>query len=195
MEKELVKPKKGYDKEPSIRIRRVFKRVMESKGKISVSQAMRDEGYPSTTTHNPQQLTRSKTWQELLQTFLPEEGLIRTHRSLMNAFHLGHQVFPLSIEDEDIVDLLASTECTVVKIQYGEQAKHVYFWAPDNMARDRALDKAYKLTGKYAPTIVKFSDDNKDQTDSDLSDEERRLVKEVRKRTKEQKNKTGTEPA
>lgn len=55
-----------------------------------------------------------------------------------------------SMTDKDIVELLASVGCTVKRIipMYG--LRHVYFWSPDNMARDKALDKAYKIKGSYA---------------------------------------------
>ncbi len=182
------KPKKEYKKEPSLRIKNVFKKVLESRGKISLGQAMREEGYPSTTAKNPQQMTSTKSWQQLLQQYIPDEDLIQAQSQLLNAFRLGHQVFPLSIKDEDIIRLLDSTNCTVVSIKYGEQGKHVYFWSPDNLARDRALDKAFKLTGKYTPTRFKFEDENEEFTEEQLKEEIARRQK-LRELGKEPDNK------
>lgn len=169
------KTEKNYNKEPNIRIKRVFKRVLESKGMISVGQAMRDEGYPATTAKNPQQLTRSKSWINLLKEHLPEESLSKVHKRLLNAFKLGHFTFPLSVKDESIIELLDATGCSVMKIKYGDQAKHVYFMSPDNLAQDKALDKAYKLMGKYAPTKLEFTDDYEGDSDKELRDRIRKL--------------------
>lgn len=51
----------------------------EEKKKKSVGQAMREAGYPLSTSRNPQQLTRSQGWQEMLEEFLPNER----HRDLL----------------------------------------------------------------------------------------------------------------
>ena len=59
------------------------------------------------------------------------------------------QMQETELSDEDIVAMLAEVNCTVRKIVHGETARHVYFWAADNLARDKALDKGYKLKGRY----------------------------------------------
>lgn len=56
-----------------------------------------------------------------------------------------------TLTDKEIIEMLAEVNCKVRRIVHGESARHVYFWAADNMARDKALDKAYKLKGTYAP--------------------------------------------
>lgn len=55
-----------------------------------------------------------------------------------------------TLTDKEIIEMLAEVNCKVRRIVHGETARHVYFWAADNMARDKALDKAYKLKGSYA---------------------------------------------
>ena len=56
-----------------------------------------------------------------------------------------------TLTDVEIIKMLAEVNCTVRRIVHGEQARHVYFWAADNLARDKAIDKVYKLKGAYAP--------------------------------------------
>lgn len=108
-----------------------------------------------------------------------DEEVVKVHKQNLTATRLDHMVFPLGPEgeddlnfsgatpnqknrieeyverttltDKDIIDMLAEVNCTVRKIVHGETARHVYFWAADNMARDKALDKVYKLKGAYAP--------------------------------------------
>lgn len=56
-----------------------------------------------------------------------------------------------TLTDKEIKEMLAEVNCKVKRIVHGENARHVYFWSPDNNARRSALDLAYKLKGKYAP--------------------------------------------
>jgi uncharacterized protein YdaT len=58
------------------RAKATMNNLIESKGELSISKAMLKAGYPETTAHNPQQLTRSKTWKRLLDELLPEDELI-----------------------------------------------------------------------------------------------------------------------
>lgn len=54
-----------------------------------------------------------------------------------------------TLTDQEIIEMLAEVNCKVRRIVHGETARHVYFWSADNTARDKALDKAYKLRGRY----------------------------------------------
>jgi len=54
-----------------------------------------------------------------------------------------------TLTDEEIIIMLKEVNCQVRRIVHGETARHVYFWSADNMARDKALDKAYKLRRRY----------------------------------------------
>lgn len=56
-----------------------------------------------------------------------------------------------SLTDGEIIDMLAEVGCTVKRIVHGTSARHVYFWVQDGQVRDKALDKAYKIKGTYAP--------------------------------------------
>lgn len=56
-----------------------------------------------------------------------------------------------TLSDKEIIEMLAEVNCKVRRIVHGETARHVYFWSADNMARDKALEKVYKLKGSYAP--------------------------------------------
>ena len=67
----------------------------------------------------------------------------------------GFKAERTTLTDKEIISMLAEVNCTVRRIVHGETARHVYFWAPDNMARDKALDKAYKIRNRYPnPSIV-----------------------------------------
>lgn len=158
----------------------VLKNFEENGG--NMSKAIADSGlYSDSMVKNPQKITESKTFQEILEEDMPDALLSTVHKSLLNATHLDHMTFPLGprtskekekwvaekiakaiaagksadsveqdvLSDEDIGEMLAEVNCKLRKVVHGETARHVYFWAYDNMARDKALDKGYKLKGRY----------------------------------------------
>lgn len=100
---------------PTERQKRVAQILMENSGK-SVSQAMKEAGYKGT--RNPQQLTRSKGWQELMEQYLPDHLLAQTHHEGLKATR------PFS--------------------SHTEPDKEV----PDYAVREKYLDLAYKVKRK-----------------------------------------------
>ncbi len=91
----------------------------------NVNKAMVSAGYSRTTAKTPKKLTESLGWKELVEKYLSEEKLMKTHLSLLNSSN----------------------------------------WR----ARANALDKAYKILGKYIKQ-VRFTtyDEFADLTDEEL---------------------------
>lgn len=61
----------------------VFKDVMENHTALPV--AMKEAGYSDSFSANPQELTRSQGWNELLEKHIPDELLTQKHRELLDA--------------------------------------------------------------------------------------------------------------
>jgi len=125
---------------------------VENGGK-SASDAMREAGFSEAYARNPQKLTGTATWDELLDKYLPDRKLVDVHKKILNAHKLEHMVFPLGMEEGDIKKLLNSVGSKPKKIKHGEQAIHVWYWAPDQKARASAVDLAYKVKGKLKQKI------------------------------------------
>lgn len=119
--------------------------------------------------------------QAAIHSALPDDVLGAKHKALLESRVLEHMTFPLGPKDEkqreernaaykldseqhgkklkvedgvsdvEIKEMLKDVNCTVRRIEHGEFARHVYFWAPDNRAVKDALDMAYKIKGAYAP--------------------------------------------
>lgn len=136
-------------KKPTIRQKKAIEKVMEGRGKVSVSKAMREANYSPKTAKNPKNLTESKAWIEIMEKGLPDEELMEVHRGLLKSTRIEHMIFPLKIKDNEIRKLLESVNCVARKIMHGDQAIHCWFWAPNDKARNDALEKAYKLKRKY----------------------------------------------
>ena len=49
----------------------------------NVSKAMKLAGYSESSAKDPQRLTRSKGWQELMEKYLPDKGLLQVHKELL----------------------------------------------------------------------------------------------------------------
>lgn len=159
---------------------------------------------------NLQKPTIQNAIKSIADSFTNEE-IVQKHKELLNSTRVEHMVFPLGpktnsekedylnkerekatkkgelygdvdfLSDEDIKELLSEVNCTVRRIVHGETARHVYFWSADNMARDKALDKVYKLKGAYEtdenkninilmPVLVKFLDKKDDSSDNRNTD-------------------------
>lgn len=116
-----------------------------------------------------------------LKDAFPNTLLEKKHLQLLNASTLNHESYPLGprdeidklkwiearkslckekgvpyteidyLTDEDIIQMLKDINCTVKRIVHRDTARDVYYWSADNLAQDRALDKAYKIRGEYAP--------------------------------------------
>ena len=49
----------------------------------NVSKAMKLAGYSPKSAKDPQRLTRSKGWQQLMEKYLPDDRLLQVHRGLL----------------------------------------------------------------------------------------------------------------
>lgn len=158
-----------------MRMRKVAEIVVESQGTKSVSAAIKESGlYAPSTAENPQYLTKSKTWADLMEEYLPEDAIAKAHKKLLNAKTpiLQQHTFIGGVDDKTIKELIESmADCHLISIKDifpaeikatvdGEEVPEgpapvsamrvAYYSAPDNRARKDAIDIAYKLRGSYA---------------------------------------------
>jgi hypothetical protein len=129
----------------------VFKALMADIGNKTVRPLkviLLESGYSPAIAKNPHLVTKSKGFQELLDDVLDDDSLINVHESLLKAKAIDHLVFPLSMSDEEITELISSTGGTVRKFKHGDNATHVWFWTPNTKARQDALKLAYDIKGK-----------------------------------------------
>lgn len=167
----------------TIKQKRAVDKTLENLGSDSpktMGTILKESGYADTIAENPQIITTSKGFKELLEEALPDSLLTERHKELLNSTHLDHMVFPLGpktnddkeayiilrtaeakankkeynerdvLSDEEITILLKGVNCITRRFVHGETARHVYFWAKDNKAVKDALDMAFKLKGSYA---------------------------------------------
>ena len=135
----------------------VARDLLENTGK-SVSKAMLDAGYAPTSAKNPQQLTRSKAWQKLMEDYLPDEKLIEKHKNLLEADKFDKLVFPYILPDKavkDFTDFLTQlgVSTSSFSIATGGKRTVIYFTGPDRSTQLSALALAYKIKGRLSPNL------------------------------------------
>lgn len=106
----------------TVRQKLLAQKVIENNG--NVSKSMKQAGYAKTTSTNPQQVTRSKGWAELMEQYLPDSLLAEKHNELLTV--------PKKVR-------------TYIKGELIDEREEV-----DSQALKAGLDMAYKLKGNYA---------------------------------------------
>ena len=101
--------------------KRAAKIKLENPSK-SMREVMLSAGYSASTADNPQELTETKGWQELMDEFLPDVHLTTKHREFLDSPRVTRKFLKGELEYE--------TEET----------------SPEAV---KALDMAYKLKGRY----------------------------------------------
>jgi len=72
----------------NIRQKKLAVALVENRG-ASVSKTMREVGYSDAYSKNPQQLTETDNWKELMEEFLPDSLLAEKHQALLNKMDKG----------------------------------------------------------------------------------------------------------
>ena len=104
-------------KKPKQRIKKVFTKVLENHG-TGIGKAMLEEGYTKATAKNPSNVTDSKSWEMLLDEYLPDDLLTKVAKEGLGA--------------------------TTIKTSYTEADREVI----DYPVRQRYLETALKMKSK-----------------------------------------------
>lgn len=140
--------------------------------KKSMRMILKEAGYTDNVANNPKNVTESKGFNDELDAFLPNNFVLAKHKELMNSHRLDKAPFELATTDKQIEELLERVGFQVIAIQTIPMIgkKIAFFFSPDNLARSKALDMFYKLTGRYV-TNVKHTFDEFDNMSDDELDE------------------------
>jgi hypothetical protein len=143
-----MKKKKVYNTTPNLRQKIAFKNVVEN-GR-SVSRAMRDAGYSPKTAVDPSKLTKSKSWKQLMDQYLPESLLAQEHKKLLQHKMLDYFTFPKMMKNDEIKANVESNGLKLISIRESEKGRMAFYSIDDANAKSKGIDMAYKLRGSYA---------------------------------------------
>ena len=105
-----------------------------------------------------------------IQDALPDDFLSDIHLELFKQKRIDYFVFPKRMEDDEIVEHVASVGIKVISVRETDKGKMAFYSISDAQAVTKGLDMAYKLKGSYAtekaqgqvniliPVLVKFLD-------------------------------------
>lgn len=105
----------------------VAKDLLENVGK-PVGKAMLDAGYTKTMAKNPDHLTKSKGWKELMEQYLPDSKLLQVHSDGLDATRV-------------ISAVNTNKEATGGTTDFIE--------VPDHAVRAKYLELGYKVKNKF----------------------------------------------
>ncbi len=109
------------------------KKTLENGG--NVSKAMKEAGYSKAMAKNPQKLTESLGWQELMEKELPDSNLIKVHKEGLS------NNMPKDLKG--LIEEVLSRH--VHKMKYG---------TPAGLDREEAIDQLYQLIQKEKKAVV-----------------------------------------
>jgi hypothetical protein len=172
-----------------IKAKKVLKLV--ENGNKSISAAMRAIGYSPAYSKHPEKLVRTKNWQALCKEYIPEEEIAQAHRDELKADIVRRHTFPkksgrkiVNLSDDDVRIIIETMRaCKLLYVNREDGRVQAVYLAPDQLSRDKAIEKAYKLYGKYSSEKITITDRRyKDYTPEDIVKRkiaiERKLKKE-----------------
>ena len=126
-----------------------FKEVLNGS---TLTKAMKTAGYADTTASTTGKLTNTDGWRELMQEFIPDGELAKKHNEQLNASKLTKLYFDIDDSDEVIADVCKKlgVELLYIKENKDKTGKTANVKAADYFFRDLALDKGYKIKGRYS---------------------------------------------
>jgi hypothetical protein len=112
-------------KKPKERIKKVFEKKLENVGK-PLGQIMRENGYADNTADNPDHITKTKSWEMLMDEYIPESLIAKTHKE---AFEANRTI-------------------SVVSGKQASGGTTDFVDVPDWQTRMKATELGYKIRGK-----------------------------------------------
>lgn len=147
-----------------------------------MSKAMIESGYSPKTAKNPQQLTRSRGWMELMERCFPDQDIAKTHQQLLHHSIPTVLKLPLGTPEEGIREMFEKLPgFKIIGIHDSSKNTLVDYIAPDPGTRSRALEMAYKLKGRFIEKIQMEKTDYDDMTAEDLLARRKQIERELKR--------------
>lgn len=108
-------------------------------------------GYDKSIQNTPKQITKNKTFQQLLDRDLPEKVLTKKHKSMLNsAYSISSYDFDAKLTNAEIKEMIERVpNCKFIRVYRGSGSNvTAYYYKPDNMTQFKALELGYKLRKK-----------------------------------------------
>lgn len=127
---------KDTSKDMTLKQKQVAKDLLENVGK-PIGKAMLDAGYSPATAKNPDHLTESKGWAELMEKYLPDDKVLEAHQAGLEATKTSNAAILLNKNGETI----KAEEQGLIEV-------------PDHPTRLKAVELAYKVKRKMTEAPI-----------------------------------------
>lgn len=134
-----------------IKQKKIIKDMVEN-GR-SFRSAAKAQGYSDAIANSPAKITKTKSWQELLNHYLPQSKLLEVHDQQLRSYKLNSMIMQKGIDDETVYELIESVEAIVKKIVDLPTGRIVFYITTDNQSRNKALEMGLKLHKKLTDKV------------------------------------------
>lgn len=115
----------------NVRQKKLAKAIVENRGK-PIGKLIKEAGYSEAYSTNPNQLMKTKSWQQLMEEYLPDDLIAEKHQALLN-------------KKEQII------------VRNGKESEVIVTDEIDANAVKAGVDMAYKIKGRYAPEKIEHT--------------------------------------
>jgi len=156
----MIKTEKPINiKEPTKKQKKLAELVVANIGKDGkeikpLGELVVEAGYSMLSANRPTQITKSETFQALLDRLMPEDRVVKAHNDLIKAGTVQNIELPGEKTDTEIkgeLEEMGGYKIITIVRKPGSNIARVYYIQPDSNTRRGAIDMAYKLRGSYAP--------------------------------------------
>lgn len=180
----------GGKRAPNTRQKKLLEKVSDnvrSKHPKSIRVLMREVGYSDSYSDVSTRAMAADSWKELLDKYLPQDKIAKTHSQALKSFILDERLFNKDLSDDQIIDIVESIEgCKVKTIIELVDNKKCYYFVPDNRVRLSAVEMAYKLRGSFAAEKIAVTSPYEQMTDEELETEFLKLSGQIFKKNDRQ---------
>lgn len=136
--------------------------------KMSLTKAVVEAGYSESYARSGN-IKKKKSWNQLMEEYLPDDFLAETHQKLLKAKQIRQLTFNYKLKDAEIEQIIADEGYTFIGTKRFMTNAVVFFSAPDGLVIKGALDLAHKIKGKNAPEKFQIEESGiRAMSDSDL---------------------------
>lgn len=118
--------------------------------KPNKTKAMIEAGY-SESYAKSSAIKKKKTWNELMEEYLPDDLLVEKHQLLLMSKEMDYFVFPKNMSYEEIDSRMAEAGIKLVVVRPSDKGQMAFYSRPNTRAIQGGIDLAYKIKAKNSP--------------------------------------------
>lgn len=99
------------------------------------------------------QIQKTDAWQQIMEEVFDDRKISAIHADLLEAQEIKQINFHYKVKDDELSEVLKTMGIKLIGTKRFMSSAVAFIAVPDTFARDKALDKVYKLKKRYDNTI------------------------------------------